>query len=81
MFPLNECCLNLLTAIGLEAMYPERADQLRAGVSLSRERSVPPAARHAIIRGVTSDVVEAARSTLDPAPRPAALPMQVSRIR
>jgi len=30
---LNECCLNLLTAIGLEAMYPERADQLRVGVS------------------------------------------------
>ncbi len=47
---LNECCLNLLTAIGLEAMYPERADQLRVGVSPSRERSIPPAARHAIIR-------------------------------
>jgi hypothetical protein len=47
---LNECCLNLLTAIGLEATYPERAAQLHVGVSPSTERSVPPAARHAIMR-------------------------------
>lgn len=49
---LNECCLNLLTTIGLEAMYPERATQFRTDVSPSRERAIPPAARHAIMRVV-----------------------------
>ena len=28
---LNNCCRHLLTAIGLEGMFPERADQMRAG--------------------------------------------------
>ena len=43
------CCVHLLTAIGVQAMYPERAAQLRAAVPPGGLRTVPPAARQAIL--------------------------------
>jgi hypothetical protein len=48
---LNDCCVHLLTTIGLEIMYPERAAQLRAAADRGSVRSVPWAARLAILRG------------------------------
>jgi hypothetical protein len=48
---LNECCIHLLTAIGLEIMSPERAAQLRAAAP-GTVRHVPPAARQAILRRI-----------------------------
>jgi hypothetical protein len=39
---LNSCCENLLTGIGLAAMYPERAAQLSAAASLGGEPSARP---------------------------------------
>jgi hypothetical protein len=47
---LNDCCVHLLTTIGLEILYPERAAELRATAGRADMRSVPPAARQAILR-------------------------------
>jgi hypothetical protein len=47
---LNDCCGHLLTTIGLEIMYPERAAQLRAVAGAHAVRSVPQAARKAILK-------------------------------
>ena len=49
---LNECCIHLLTTIGLEIIYPERAAQLRAAAGPDTVRQVPPAARQAILRRI-----------------------------
>jgi hypothetical protein len=46
---LNDCCTNLLTAIGLEAMYPQRAVQLRAAAGSPDMRTVPSAVRDVIL--------------------------------
>jgi hypothetical protein len=48
---LNECCIHLLTAVGLEIMYPERAAQLRAATP-GTGRQVPPGTRQAIMRRI-----------------------------
>ncbi|HUY50976.1 MAG TPA: hypothetical protein VMV92_35605 [Streptosporangiaceae bacterium] len=47
---LNDCCAHLLTTIGLEIMYPERAAQLRATAGPAGVRAVPQAARQAILK-------------------------------
>jgi hypothetical protein len=47
---LNDCCVHLLTTIGLEIMYPERAGQLRAAAGPGGVRAVPQAARYAILK-------------------------------
>jgi hypothetical protein len=47
---LNDCCTHLLTTIGLEIMYPERAAQLRAAAGPGDVRAVPQAARQAILK-------------------------------
>jgi hypothetical protein len=47
---INEGPLNLLTTIGLKAIYPDRAAEFHSGVSPRRARSVPPEARHAIMK-------------------------------
>lgn len=47
---LNDCCTHLLTAIGLQIMYPERAAQLRAGQGTVRH--VSPTAWQAILRRI-----------------------------
>jgi hypothetical protein len=47
---INDCCVHLLTTIGLEIMYPQRATQLRAAAIPGSDRSIPPAARQAILR-------------------------------
>lgn len=47
---LNDCCTHLLTAIGLQIMYPERAAQLRAGRGVVQH--VSPATRQAILRRI-----------------------------
>jgi hypothetical protein len=46
---LNDCCVHLLTTIGLEIMNPQRAVQLGAQAGPGDARSVSPAARHAIL--------------------------------
>jgi len=46
---LNDCCTNLLTAIGLEAMYPQRAAELRAAAGSPDVHAVPSAVREAIL--------------------------------
>jgi hypothetical protein len=38
---LNDCCTHLLTAIGLDAMYPERAAQLRAAAGPAEPAHCP----------------------------------------
>jgi hypothetical protein len=38
---LNDCYVHLLTAIGLEIMYPERAAELRAAACPADAPSVP----------------------------------------
>jgi hypothetical protein len=47
---LNDCCTHLLTAIGLEAMHPERATQLRAASGSQNVRAVPQTVRDAILK-------------------------------
>lgn len=47
---INDCCVHLLTTIGLEIMHPERAAQLRAAAGSADVRSIPRAARQAILR-------------------------------
>lgn len=47
---VNDCCVHLLTTIGLEIMYPERAAQLRAAAGPGGVRAVPQAARQAILK-------------------------------
>jgi hypothetical protein len=47
---LNDCCAHLLTTMGLEIMYPERATQLRATAGPAGVRAVPQAARRAILK-------------------------------
>jgi len=47
---LNDCCMHLLTTIGLEIMHPERAGQLRAAAGPGSVRAVPQAARYAILK-------------------------------
>ncbi len=47
---LNDCCVHLLTTIGLEIMYPERAAQLRTAAGAGSVRDVPRVARQAILK-------------------------------
>lgn len=47
---LNDCCVHLLTTIGLEIMYPDRAAQLRTTAGPASVRAVSPAARRAILK-------------------------------
>lgn len=47
---LNDCCRNLLTTIGLEHLYPERAAQLHAHAGSPDVRSIPPEARQVILQ-------------------------------
>ena len=47
---LNDCCMHLLTTIGLQIMYPERAAELRAAAGPADVQSVPPAVRRAILK-------------------------------
>ena len=47
---LNDCCTHLLTTIGLEAMYPERAAQLRANAGSADLHTIPRSVRQAILR-------------------------------
>ena len=47
---LNDCCVHLLTTIGLEIMYPERAAELRATAGPADVPSVPHAVRKAILK-------------------------------
>jgi hypothetical protein len=47
---LNDCCTHLLTAIGLEAIYPERAAQLRADAGPADLHTVPRSVRQTILR-------------------------------
>jgi hypothetical protein len=47
---LNDCCVHLLTAIGLQIMYPERAAELRAAAGPADVQSVHPAVRRAILK-------------------------------
>jgi hypothetical protein len=41
----NDCCVHLLTTIGLEIMYPERAAELRAAARPADVPSVSHAVR------------------------------------
>ena len=47
---LAGCCGHLLSTIGLEYLYPERAAQLRASAGRQDVRSIPHEATQAILR-------------------------------
>lgn len=47
---LNDCCGHLLTTIGLQHMYPERAAHLHAIAGSPDVRSISPTARQAIMQ-------------------------------
>jgi hypothetical protein len=47
---INDCCVHLLTTIGLEILYLQRATRLQAAAIPGSDRSTPPAARQAILR-------------------------------
>ena len=46
----NDCCGHLLTTIGLQHMYPERAAHLHATAGSPDVRSISPTARQAIMQ-------------------------------
>jgi hypothetical protein len=49
---LNDCCKHLITVIGLQALHPDRRAELVASVRPEDLRTVPKAARDAIMRQV-----------------------------
>jgi hypothetical protein len=46
---LNDCCKHLLTAIGMQALHPRRGAELVATASTGDPRTIPKAARDAIL--------------------------------
>jgi hypothetical protein len=47
---LNDCCVYLLTTIGLEIMYPERAAELRPAAGPGSAPSISHAARKVVLK-------------------------------
>jgi hypothetical protein len=47
---LNDCCKHLITAIGMQALHPERGAELVASAGPSDLRTIPKAARDTILK-------------------------------